>query len=132
MPNPPDPEPIPTEPEKEGIQSDLEPVVKVNEEKAKSTWWRMNKEAAESSLVDNSGQIKLRLVRPGKGTRAIAPDPVPLNQAANDSALILGIWQEEKADGIFSLNTESSYTFEGWFIADKLRRPHLSSRHSDR
>lgn len=123
MPNPPDPEPIPTEPEKEGIQSDLEPVVKVNEEKAKSTWWRMNKEAAESSLVDNSGQIKLGLVRPGKATRAIAPDPVPLNQAANDSALILGIWQEEKADGIFSLNTESSYTFEGWFIADKLRRP---------
>lgn len=122
-PNPPDPEPIPTEPEKEGIQSDLEPVVEVNEKKAKSTWWRMNKEAAESSLVDNSGQIKLGLVRPGKATRAIAPDPVPLNQAANDSALILGIWQEEKADGIFSLNTESSYTFEGWFIADKLRRP---------
>jgi hypothetical protein len=98
-------------------------VVEVNEKKVKYTWWRMNKEAAESSLVDNSGQIKLLLVRPGKGTRAIAPDPVPLNQAANDSALILGIWQEEKVDGIFALNTQSSYTFEGWFIADKIRRP---------
>ena len=122
-PNPQDPEPIPTKPEKEVMQTVLEPVVEVNEKKVKSTWWRMNKEAAESSLVDNSGQIKLRLVRPGKGTRAIAPDPVPLNQAANDSALILGIWEEEKINGIFALDTESSYTFEGWFIADKLRRP---------
>jgi diadenosine tetraphosphatase ApaH/serine/threonine PP2A family protein phosphatase len=122
-PDPQDPEPFPTKPKKEEIPTDLESVVEVNEKKVKSTWWRMNKEAAESSLVDNSGQIKLLLVRPGKGTRAIAPDPVPLNQAANDSALILGIWQEEKVDGIFALNTESSYTFEGWFIADKLRRP---------
>jgi hypothetical protein len=122
-PDPQDPEPFPTKPNKEVIPTDLESVVEVNEKKVKSTWWRMNKEAAESSLVDNSGQIKLLLVRPGKGTRAIAPDPVPLNQAANDSALILGIWQEEKVDGIFALNTESSYTFEGWFIADKLRRP---------
>ena len=121
--DPQDPEPFPTKPKKEEIPTDLESVVEVNEKKVKSTWWRMNKEAAESSLVDNSGQIKLLLVRPGKGTRAIAPDPVPLNQAANDSALILGIWQEEKVDGIFALNTESSYTFEGWFIADKLRRP---------
>ena len=95
-PDPQDPEPFPTKPEKEVMPTDLEPVVEVNEKKVKSTWWRMNKEAAESSLVDNSGQIKLLLVRPGKGTRAIAPDPVPLNQAANDSALILGIWQEEK------------------------------------
>ena len=122
-PDPQDPEPFPTKPKKEEIPTDLESVVEVNEKKVKSTWWRMNEEAAESSLVDNSGQIKLLLVRPGKGTRAIAPDPVPLNQAANDSALILGIWQEEKVDGIFALNTESSYTFEGWFIADKLRRP---------
>jgi hypothetical protein len=122
-PDPQDPEPFPTKPKKEVIPTDLESVVEVNEKKVKSTWWRMNEEAAESSLVDNSGQIKLLLVRPGKGTRAIAPDPVPLNQAANDSALILGIWQEEKVDGIFALNTESSYTFEGWFIADKLRRP---------
>lgn len=122
-PDPQDPEPFPTKPKKEEIPTDLESVVEVNEKKVKSTWWRMNKEAAESSLVDNSGKIKLLLVRPGKGTRAIAPDPVPLNQAANDSALILGIWQEEKVDGIFALNTESSYTFEGWFIADKLRSP---------
>ncbi|HAN82654.1 MAG TPA: hypothetical protein DCQ59_05500 [Verrucomicrobiales bacterium] len=122
-PNPKDPEPIPTKPEKEVIRPDLEPLVEVSEKKEESTWWRMNKEAAESSLVDNSGQIKLLLVRPGKGTRAIAPDPVPLNLTANDSALILGIWQEEKADGTFALDTENSYTFEGWFIADKLRRP---------
>lgn len=115
--------PIPSEPEEEPLQSDLDSVVGINDDKVESTWWRMDKEAAESVLVDNSGQIKLLPVRPGKGTRAIAPDPVPLNQAANDSALILGIWQEEKADGIFSLNTGNSFTFEGWFIADKLRRP---------
>ena len=122
-PNPKDPEPIPTKPEKEVRQSDLEPLVEVDEEKVKSTWWRMNKEAAESSLVDTSGQIELLPLQPGKGMPGIAPDPVPLNQVANDSALILGIWQEEKVAGIFALNTESSYTFEGWFIADKLRRP---------
>ena len=122
-PNPKDPEPIPAMPEKEAPQTDLEPVVGVIEEKMESTWWRMDKEAAEGVLVDDSGQIKLLPVRPGKGTRAIAPDPIPLNQVANDSALILGIWQEEKANGIFALNTETSFTFEGWFIAEKLRRP---------
>lgn len=119
-PKPKDPEPTPPK-----TIEKPEPVEVVNTPKkpVNEAWWRMAKKDAQNALVDDSGQIKLLPIDPGKGTRAIAPDPVPLNQADNDSALLLGIWQEEKAEGIFAFNTETSFTFEGWFIADKLRRP---------
>ena len=122
-PKPKDPDPIPDEPEEVPTKPELKVAEKMSPEKLESVWWRMEKENAESALVDDSGQIKLLPVRSGKGTRAIAPNPVPLNQAENDSALVLGIWQEEKVNEIFALNTKTAFTFEGWFIADKLRRP---------
>ena len=118
----PDPDPIPDEPE-ESTKTEPDVVAKVSPEKLESIWWRMDKENAETALVDDSGQIALLPVRSGKGTRAIAPNPVPLNQAKNDSALVLGIWQEEKVNEIFALNHKTAFTFEGWFIAEKLRRP---------
>ncbi|MEN8783482.1 MAG: metallophosphoesterase family protein [Akkermansiaceae bacterium] len=122
-PEPKEPEPAPAKPEEEPDNPERETVAQIDKDKIDSIWWRMNKEDAEGVLTDNSGLIKLLPLRSGKGTRPIAPDPVPLNQEANDSALILGIWQEEKPKGIFALSSEKSFTFEGWFIADKLRRP---------
>ncbi len=122
-PKPKDPDPIPEKPKEEPEKPGPKIAEKDNKDKMESAWWRMDKKSADSALVDDSGQIKLLPLRSGKGTRPVAPNPVPLNQAENDSALILGIWQEEKVDNIFALNAGNSFTFEGWFIADRLRRP---------
>jgi predicted phosphodiesterase len=110
MPEPtkkPEPEPIP-EPPKKTIQS---------------AWWRMDKDAEKGPLIDKDGLVKLVAVKNGGAISAIAPDPVSLNQIENKSALLNGIWREEKVNGIFALSSKHSFTFEGWFATKPIRHP---------
>ena len=124
---PPKPAPLPQKPKPKPKPNKPKPkpvaIVKTPEKVQEGSWWRMDKEDAEKALVDESGQITLVPIKPGQGTRPIAPNPVPLPQVDNTSALLLGIWQEEKPSGKFALNSNHSFTFEGWFIADKIKRP---------
>ena len=105
----PKPKPKPPEPKKP------EPV--------RGTWWRMDGSAANGSLVDGDEKSKLALVEKGKKISPIAPNPIPLNQKKNDSALKVGVWEEEKPSGEFVLSAKRSFTFEGWFLVGKINRP---------
>lgn len=104
-PEAPAPNPIP-EPPKKAIQS---------------VWWRMDKDAEKAPLFDEAGLVKLISIAKGKSISPIAPDPVPLNQIENKSALLDGIWKEEKVNGIFALSSEHSFTIEGWFATKPIR-----------
>ena len=107
----PDPPPIP-KPEPPKADSSL-----------KLSWWRMDAAGESGPLVDSGKKITLALIEKGKKIRAIAPDPIPLNQEENKSALKIGIWQEEKPSGEFVLGPGHSFTFEGWFFVGKLQGP---------
>ena len=104
-PEPPAPKPIP-EPPKKTIQS---------------AWWRMDKDAEKGPLIDEAGLVKLVSVANGRSISAIAPDPVPLNQIENKSALFNGIWKEAEVNDIFVLSSKHSFTFEGWFATKPTR-----------
>lgn len=95
----------------------------VKKESTKVASWRMDQGAEGASLVDESGEVELVPVANGRSIGAIAPDPVPLTQKENKSALQVGIWKEEKPGSVFGLTTEQSFTFEGWFLTGKFRRP---------
>lgn len=86
-------------------------------------WWRMGEENVGSSLVDEGGEIQLAAIREGKVIKALAPNPVPGNQANNTSALQLGVWQESKAHDHFGLSASGSFTFEGWVFVGSFRKP---------
>lgn len=102
-PTPPAPEPIPAPIEKE-IQS---------------AWWRMDEEAETGPLIDSAGRVEFVMIEKGRAISAIAPNPVPLNQAENENALFNGVWEEEKASGLFALSSDRSFTFEGWLATTK-------------
>jgi len=125
---PPVPEPMPEPKEVEPepvIASKPEPPAPdpVVEEPVEFAWWRMDAISEGGPLLDDAGRIKLLPKQDGKAIRAIAPDPVPLNQEENKSALQVGVWQESEPAEHFGLSAGHSFTFEGWFISEKLRRP---------
>ena len=103
------PKPAKTEPE--------EPVEPVE------AWWRMDGASANTRLVDVGEKFPLKLVKQGKYFRPLALNPIPLNKEGNTSSLQIGIWQEAKPSGQFGLNSRKSFTFEGWFLAGKLKVP---------
>jgi predicted phosphodiesterase len=116
----PEPEPMPAPKVIEPEPPAPGPVVKKPVEIA---WWRMDEVSEGAPLIDDAGRIKLLPEQDGKAIRSIAPDPVPLNQQENKSALQVGVWKESEPDEHFGLSAEHSFTFEGWFVSGKLRRP---------
>lgn len=119
-------EPEPNEPEEPEIEEPEpmpEPAPVPVKKSIEVLTWRMESGAEGSPLTDSDEQVKLLPQQNGKIIRAIAPDPVPLTQEENKSALQVGIWQEEEPGKIFGLTAKKSFTFEGWFLTEKLRRP---------
>jgi predicted phosphodiesterase len=122
----PEPEPKPKPKKTEPLppaKPQPKPKPKPPKQPLKVASWRMDQGAEGTPLVDESGQVELLPVANGTTIRAVAPDPVPLTQKENKSALQVGIWKEEKAGSVFGLTSTQSFTFEGWFLTEKLRRP---------
>ncbi len=115
--------PEPDEPEIEEPEPMPAPIPAPKKKSFETVSWRMDNGVDGSPLVDVDENVKLIPWKEGKIITAIAPNPVPLTQEENTSALQLGIWQEEKAGEIFGLTAKKSFTFEGWFLTEKLRRP---------
>lgn len=86
-------------------------------------WWRMDGDSEEGILTDVGGRIHLYPLQKGKKMDPIAPDPIPLNQEENKSALQVGVWQEDVASEFFKLSSTHSFTLEGWFLSDVSRQP---------
>ncbi|MEJ6641688.1 MAG: metallophosphoesterase family protein [Akkermansiaceae bacterium] len=99
------------------------PVVAAPKKPIEVIWWRMNEGADGNSLVDTSGQISIPVREKGATMPAVAPDEIPLNLAKNPSAFKIGIWEEEKPANLFELISGQSFTFEAWFLCEKIRRP---------
>ncbi|MFT7302136.1 MAG: hypothetical protein ACI8UZ_000973, partial [Akkermansiaceae bacterium] len=125
------PEPLP-EPKKEMPERPVEPdpvdpepkpEPVVEKEAMKVASWRMDEGGEGKSLFDESREVELLPIANGRAIGAIAPDPVPLTQKENKSALQVGIWQEANAGAVFGLTADQSFTFEGWFLTGKFRRP---------
>lgn len=114
----PEPQPTPKAPEPEA-----KPVPEVFSKQVEVAWWRMGDGKDEDALVDQKGQVYFLPVQNGKTIKALAPDPVPGNQAENSAAKQLGIWQEEKSENHFALRADQSFTFEGWFFIGNIRKP---------
>lgn len=109
IPKPPEPKP--------------KPVPDVSNATVEVAWWRMGDGKDGESLVDEKGQVTLMPLIEGKTMKALAPNPVPANQAENTAAKQLGVWQEEKSSNHFNLTADHSFTFEGWFLIDNFRKP---------
>jgi len=110
-PTPKPPEPKPT------------PETEVANAAVQVAWLRMGDGKDGEALVDEKGQVTLIPIENGRTIKALAPDPVPLNQAGNTAAKQLGVWQEEISGNHFALTADRSFTFEGWFFIDKFRNP---------
>ncbi|MDB4687666.1 metallophosphoesterase family protein [Akkermansiaceae bacterium] len=86
-------------------------------------WWRMDGASANTSLVAVGKKFPLEVETPGEEFRLLAPKTIPGTKENNPSSLKIGFWQEAKPSGQFSLNSRKSFTFEGWFLAGKLKVP---------
>ncbi|MGC6565375.1 MAG: metallophosphoesterase family protein [Akkermansiaceae bacterium] len=117
----PKPKPEPAEPKPKPEPADPEPVAKSNP--YEEAWWRMDGDEKEGILGDVNGKVNLYPMAEGKKMKAIAPDPVPLNQKRNKGAIQSGIWQEDIASELFLMSPKHSFTVEGWFLTEPLKRP---------
>jgi predicted phosphodiesterase len=125
--NKPDPEPKPKPkpkpmPKPEPVP-DPEPIPVLPAGTVELAWWRMGEDRSETALVDEGKTVTLIPVAAGRTIKALAPDPVPANQVANNGAKQLGIWKEQKPANHFALTADHSFTFEGWFFVSSFRKP---------
>ncbi len=108
----PKPEPKPPKP------AVVEPTKPVGE-----IWWRMDEGADAESLVDTTGKISIPTLGKGEVMPPVAPDEIPLNRVKNPSAFKVGIWEEKKPSNLFELTPAFSFTFECWFLCERIRKP---------
>ena len=86
-------------------------------------WWRMDEGADAESLVDTTGKISIPTLGKGEVMPPVAPDEIPLNRVRNPSAFKVGIWEEKKPSNLFELTPAFSFTFECWFLCERIRKP---------
>ncbi|MFK7910861.1 MAG: metallophosphoesterase family protein [Akkermansiaceae bacterium] len=125
VPEKPKPKPV-SRPDKKPPEPNPKTLPKVTSAPVKVVWWRMGDGKGgmdEGALVDQAGKVSLFPIKNGKTIRALAPNPIPANQAKNSAAKQLGIWQEKKSENHFALRADQSFTFEGWFFISAFRKP---------
>ena len=86
-------------------------------------YWRMDEDSPGESLADASGAIALKSLTAARSIDPIAPNPIPLTDEENAHSLTLASWIENGHSNTFALTAASSFTFEGWILADRPQKP---------